>query len=350
MDNDTAGVTITETGGSTDVTEAGSTDTYTVVLTSEPTANVMVAVGPDSQVNVSASTLTFTAANWSQAQVVTVTAVDDSVVEGLHQGMIGHNVTSTDGKYDGILTASVTANITDNDTATSPGITVSPTSGLVTTESGGTDDFTVVLDSQPTADVTIGISSSDINEGTVGPPSLTFTSGNWNVPQTVMVTGVDDAVVDGNVAYTVVTAPADSTDTNYGGLNAADVAVTNNDDDPPSEPTTIHVGDLDGASTKLGKGTWSAQVTVLIYDGGENPLVGAVVTGTFTQNGSIAIPASCITLAGGTCVLDSGQLPKKSGNAAFTVDDVSLEGHDYQSSNNHDPDGDSDGTTIALSK
>ena len=43
---------------------------------------------------------------------------------------------------------------TDNDTA---GITVTPTSGLTTTEAGGTATFTVVLTAQPTADVTIGL-------------------------------------------------------------------------------------------------------------------------------------------------------------------------------------------------
>ena len=100
----------------------------------------------------------------------------------------------------------VTVTNTDNDTA---GITVTPTSGLTTTEAGGTATFTVVLNSQPTANVTIGLSSSNTAEGTVGPASLTFTTANWNVPQTVTVTGVDDAVVDGNVAYTIVTARRD---------------------------------------------------------------------------------------------------------------------------------------------
>ena len=46
-----------------------------------------------------------------------------------------------------------------------PGISVSPTSGLVTTEAGGgTDTFTVVLYTQPAADVTVGISSSDTSQ------------------------------------------------------------------------------------------------------------------------------------------------------------------------------------------
>ena len=67
---------------------------------------------------------------------------------------------------------------TDNDAA---GITVTPTTGLTTTEAGGTATFTVVLTTQPTADVTIGLSSSDTTEGTVSPASLTFTTANWNV-------------------------------------------------------------------------------------------------------------------------------------------------------------------------
>jgi hypothetical protein len=37
--------------------------------------------------------------------------------------------------------------------------------------------------------VTIALTSSDTTEGTVSPASLTFTPGNWNVAQTVTVTG-----------------------------------------------------------------------------------------------------------------------------------------------------------------
>ena len=48
--------------------------------------------------------------------------------------------------------ADVPVTNTDDDAA---GITVTPTSGLTTTEAGGTATFTVVLDAQPTADVTV---------------------------------------------------------------------------------------------------------------------------------------------------------------------------------------------------
>jgi hypothetical protein len=42
---------------------------------------------------------------------------------------------------------------------------------------------------------------------------------------------VDDSFIDGNVAFTVVTAAASSTDANYNGRNASDVSLTNTDND-----------------------------------------------------------------------------------------------------------------------
>ena len=59
----------------------------------------------------------------------------------------------------------------------------------------------------------------------MAPSSLTFTAGNWSTPQTVTVTGVDDAMDDGDVAYTIVTAAVDEQRRAYNGLDAADVSV-----------------------------------------------------------------------------------------------------------------------------
>src|SRR5439155_1763823 len=155
---------------------------------------------------------------------------------------------STDPNYGGRNAADVGVTNTDNDIA---GMTVSPTSGLTTTEAGGTATFTVALTSQPTANVTIGLSSNDLTEGTVAPASVTFTSGNWNTAQTVTVTGVDDFGVDGAVAYTIVTAPATSTDPGYSGRDGADVGVTNTDNDNAG----ITVIPTSGLTTTEGGGT-----------------------------------------------------------------------------------------------
>ena len=120
-----------------------------------------------------------------------------------------------------------------------PGVSVTPTAGLVTTEAGGTATFSVVLDTQPAADVTIALVSSDTTEGTVAPASLTFTSADWNVPQVVTVTGVADGIPDGSVAYTIALAPATSADPNYDGSDPADVSVTNVEVNAPPTVTIL---------------------------------------------------------------------------------------------------------------
>ena len=80
--------------------------------------------------------------------------------------------TSADVIYNGINAADVAVTNTDNDAArASP---VSPTSGLTTTEAGGTATFTVVLNAQPTADVTIGaeLERRDRRHGQPGEPHV----------------------------------------------------------------------------------------------------------------------------------------------------------------------------------
>jgi prepilin-type N-terminal cleavage/methylation domain-containing protein len=89
-----------------------------------------------------------------------------------------------------------------------PGMTVFPTSGLTTTEAGGGASFTIVLSAAPTDDVMIGLSSSDTSEGTVSPASVTFTTADWSSAQNIIVTGVDDALIDGDISFAIVTAAA----------------------------------------------------------------------------------------------------------------------------------------------
>ncbi|MGM3306877.1 choice-of-anchor I family protein [Anabaena sp. WFMT] len=110
-----SGVIITQSEGSTNIAEGGVTDTYTVVLNTQPSANVTININPDSQATTSASTLTFTPANWNVTQTVTVTAVDDEIVESNHSSLIQHTVNSEDSSYNSINIATVNTNIADND-------------------------------------------------------------------------------------------------------------------------------------------------------------------------------------------------------------------------------------------
>src|SRR5262249_59983058 len=121
---------------------------------------------------------------------------------------------SADPKYAGMDAADVALSNADNDVA---GISVSAISGN-TTEAGGQASFSVVLTSQPTADVTIPVSSSNPAEGTVPVSELKFTAADWNLAQTVTVTGVDDHVQDGDIAYDIVLGAAASSDPIYAAM------------------------------------------------------------------------------------------------------------------------------------
>lgn len=176
-------------------------------------------------------------------------------------------------------------------------ITVAPASGLFTTEAGGTATFTIVLDSQPTAPVTIVLASSDPTEGLVLPASVTFTSGNYDVPRTVTVTGVDDLFMDGNVGYTVLTLPAASADLRYAGLNAADVSVTNIDNDT----SAVAVSSSANPSNVGQPVTLTALVTAIsgTPTGSVTFLDGAATLGTVALAGGVATYTTS-ALPGGT--------------------------------------------------
>ena len=230
QDNDIAGFTVSPTSGLT-TTEAGGTATFTIKLNSQPTADVIIALtsGDLTEGSVSPSSLTFTSGNWNTTQTVTITGLNDFMVDGnIGYSIITEPAISSDLIYNGLDPENVSVTNTDNDVA---GITVSPTSGLTTTEAGGTAQFNIILTSQPTADVIIGLSSSDTSESDVSPSSVTFTSVNWNVSQEISVIGANDFLIDGPISYSIITTAASSSDPNYSGFFVADVSVTNTDDD-----------------------------------------------------------------------------------------------------------------------
>ena len=117
----TPGVTVSTTALT--VTEEDTTgDSYTVVLDSQPTANVTVTVAGHAGTDVTPSptSLTFTTTTWGTAQTVTVTAGDDADTAN-DAVSLTHSAASTDTDYDGISIDGVAVTVTDNDTAPATG-------------------------------------------------------------------------------------------------------------------------------------------------------------------------------------------------------------------------------------
>ncbi|AFY51151.1 hypothetical protein Nos7524_5434 [Nostoc sp. PCC 7524] len=158
----TISATITQSSGNIGVTEGGATDSYTVILTSQPTADVTITINPDTQLTTSSTTLIFTPQNWNVAQIVTVTAVDDAVLENTHTGTIQHTTSSNDSNYNSISIASVNVNITDNDPSPP---TIQGTSLKDILKGTAGDD---VIDAGDGNDYLMGNAGNDILDGGTG--------------------------------------------------------------------------------------------------------------------------------------------------------------------------------------
>ncbi|MEM7028701.1 MAG: FG-GAP-like repeat-containing protein [Chloroflexota bacterium] len=221
-DNDTANMLLTPTN--LGVTEGGAVDNYTLVLTSEPSDAVTITVSTDSQVTANPTTVIFTALNWSENQTVTVTAVDDDLVEGVHASTINHTVSSNDGDYNGFSLSNVSISVTDNDSA---GVSVNPT-GLTISEDGLTDDYQLLLTAQPTEDVLVTVNSD--SNANANPSAVTFTPLNWNVVQTVSVSAVNDDLIEGTHVSTL-THSVSSSDSSFNGLATSTVSANITDND-----------------------------------------------------------------------------------------------------------------------
>ena len=177
------------------------------------------------------SSLTFTSANWDTPQTVTVTGADDNIIDGSVTSNITVSINdgSSDDAFDSVADQTVSVTTADDDVA---GFTVTETEGSTgVDESGSTDLFAVVLNAQPNSDVVFAISSSDTGEATVT-SSLTFTSANWDTPQNVTVTGVDDDIIDGSqISTSTISIIGAISDDNFDAVADQTVSVTTTDDD-----------------------------------------------------------------------------------------------------------------------
>ena len=233
-DNESANdVGIVPNTSSISVSETGTTDSFTLKLKSEPTANVILSINSSNTAEgtVSPSSLLFSRNNWNTSQAVTVTGVDDYYDNGstLFSIIIGSPKTS-DTNYSAKPSSTINATNVDNDTA---GITIIASDNQ-TGEDGDNGTLLVLLNSQPFGDVILSVTSDNTSETNVNPDNLTFTTSNWNTSQTVTLIGVDDNDNDSNQSFNITVAGSSHTtsngETSYDNLSSS-VQVTNVDNE-----------------------------------------------------------------------------------------------------------------------
>ena len=254
-DNDAPGLTLSS-GDALITSEEGTQASFTVVLNTIPDGDVVITVQSNdvSEATAAPASLVFNASSWDAPQSVTLTGMDDLIADGsqtISISLVVDQVATTDSTgYDLVSQAVVSLTNRDDD---APGFTLIPAGGLVTTEAGGTPAFMVMLNTQPDGDVALDMVSSDTSEVTVFPGMVTFTTADWATPKTVVLTGVDDLMDDGNQSVMIalsVNGGSTTDTTGYAGLNPADVSVTNSDDDVAG----VTVTPLGGLTTTEGGG------------------------------------------------------------------------------------------------
>ena len=236
---------------------------------------------------VSDTSLTFTTGNWNNPQTVTVDGENDS--DPNNESVIV-SLDASGGEYNGV-SGRVDVIVTDDDV---PNLLIPDTS--LTVGEGGSGNFGVRLATQPSAQVTVSVASSDTGAATVSDNSLTFTTGDWNVAQTVTVNGVQDA--DGEDETVRMSLTASSSDTDYQGKTGL-VTVTVDDDEVlalvvsglplavfegtsgsfavqlatlPSGPVTVSVSSSDTSAATVSPGSltftannWNTARTVTVF-------------------------------------------------------------------------------------
>ena len=286
--------------------EEGGTAGYRVRLNTEPSADVTVTATSgsseltlqDGAQQVGTLALTFTTRNWNADQLVRAESIVDDDVDD-DSTTVTHAVAG----YAGVSSAPTLAVEVEDDDA--PGIAFEPAEGLSLTEVGAaTGMYSAVLTARPSATVTVAVSSDDAGlafdtNTAPGAPgdqtALTFTTTNWNVPQTVTARAEPDGDAASEEALLLHAASGGG----YDGVTAEyDVQVS----DADAAPAPVRVQASSAGATSLAV-SWSASPGARGYWVQWRPL-----GGEWSLDRLVEVPAIGAASAGGTLRVATGPL------------------------------------------
>ncbi len=336
-DDDVGLVVITESGNSTEVSEEGQVDNYTIVLNEAPADTVRIDLTtPDGQVTAVDNThplnayIEFTTSNWSTPQTVRVDSVDDFVDEGGHAARIVHSATSSDPAFNALAISPVVVRITDDDVA---GMFVTQTDGSTIVGDGGPPDtYEIVLASQPVGDVRIEFDDAGgrlnvVDDSHQENSFVVFTPGDWNVARTVRVSEGSTPFEDGTTEVMLVHELL-STDVNYRGTYELVVEVLDNglEGTLGTDLITVTVGEIEHVVTINGVAHVlnPATVTAISIDGlGGNDTIKIVGTG---GTETVTLTPTSADVIGQTYQIHATGVEQISVDGAGGSDSVSLTG------------------------
>ncbi|MEL0225334.1 MAG: hypothetical protein VW912_01465, partial [Flavobacteriaceae bacterium] len=209
QDNEIAGFTVSPLFGG-DLEEGNSnTVSFTVVLDARPNPTEFVIVdittsdSTESQVNTTTTSLVFDDTNWNITQTVSLTSVEDIILDGTVSSTISIAVdaASPATAFTSLTSQTLTVATLDNDIAS---FSLSPIVGSLTEAATPTITYGVSLNVQPLTPVTIDFSSSDTGEVIVlNTSAYLFNPLSWNTTQTITLQAIDDYLIDGSQVVSI---------------------------------------------------------------------------------------------------------------------------------------------------
>jgi hypothetical protein len=152
--------------------------------------------------------------------------------------------------------------------------------------------------------------------------------------------GFTTTLSDGDHTITAVVSDSNGQDANASIIVTVQI-------DQSIDISSVHIGDLDGESFRSSWFRWKAKVTIELHDDNCNLVDGATVSGFWT--GGYSGSGSCIT-RDGRCSVTSGNISIWNRQIKFTVENIVIPDLTYKPVENHDLDGDSDGTNTTVSR
>ena len=232
-------------------TEAGGVDTFQVALATQPLAQVVVGLtsSDTGEGMVSPAALTFTDSNWSTAQTVTATGVDDSDLDGDEEYSITFAVTSTDTHYNGLSVNPVTVTNTNDDMVLNVDMMIAGDDVVNIEEKAAGFPITGDTGSEPGVAVTVKLGSGTLT-------ATASAGGAWSVavPAAASYLTESSVVLTVSASKAGFTAPGDVERTVMVDLTAPTVSYT--------PPASLKVGSLlaatDSTTSDLGIVSYAA--------------------------------------------------------------------------------------------
>lgn len=116
---------------------------------------------------------------------------------------------------------------------------------------------------------------------------------------------------------------------------------------PTGASVGMHVGDIDKTTTKRAL-YWETTITLTVHTDSHTAMDGVTVTGSWSDGYTGA--TTCTTNSNGQCSITRSRIGNTTTSLTFTITNLSKTGYSYNASANHDPDGDSTGTSMVINK